>query len=126
MQSIISRYPNVFANYTYSPKLTTLSDVIDGFLYQQFRLDCNSNKAFSFTINTDGVHLSDKSDIALWPVFLAINELPLNERFSFNNVIIAGEFIKIKKIDSYYKIFKFFRTICWAKAKVFSLFETNY
>jgi len=34
--------------------------------------------------------LSDKSDIALWPVFLAIYELPLNDRFCFNNVIIAG------------------------------------
>lgn len=70
-----------------------LSDVTDGLLYRQFQLLCgeNAGRSFSFTINTDGVRLSDKSEIALWPVYLAINELGASERFSFNNVIIAGE-----------------------------------
>ena len=45
--------------------------------------------------NTDGIHLYKSSKVNIWPVFLAINELPLEERFvkkkSDSLGIVAGE-----------------------------------
>lgn len=48
------------------------------------------NRAFSFLLNTDGISFCQKSKLAIWPVWLALNELPLHARFSIDNVILAG------------------------------------
>ncbi len=72
-----------------------LSDIRDGEIYKKL-LDSEDghlfkeNKAFSFLINTDGISFCKKSKLAIWPVFLVINELPLDIRYSIDNVIIAG------------------------------------
>jgi hypothetical protein len=55
-------------------------------------------RAFTFTINTDGISKSDKSKCTIWPVFLTINELPLDQRFSLENTVVAGKVSKVSKI----------------------------
>lgn len=70
-----------------------ISDVYDGSLYKQFRSSVNfSPCTYSFTLNTDGVKLCDKSNLTLWPVYLIINELDSEERFYIYNTIIVGKF----------------------------------
>ncbi len=72
-----------------------MHDIVDGQLYKEI---LNSEdgplfqrrEAFSFLMNTDGISFADKSNLQIWPIFLVINELPLNERFSIENVILAG------------------------------------
>ena len=46
--------------------------------------------AFSFLLNTDGISSMKKSKLTIWPVFLVINELPIESRFCIDNVILAG------------------------------------
>jgi hypothetical protein len=69
-----------------------LHDLKDGSLYQDFlkEIDTSSGNVFTLSINTDGVNPSNKSKISLWPVFLVVNEIPLEERYCIENVIIAG------------------------------------
>ena len=71
---------------------SNLEDIYDGAVYQQLMtegfLNCKFN--FSFTWNTDGVPLFRSSKFSIWPFFLAINELPYNERYKKENVILAG------------------------------------
>ncbi|CAF1043166.1 unnamed protein product [Brachionus calyciflorus] len=40
----------------------------------------------------NGIELAEKSDISLWPMIFVINEIPIERRFSFDNIVIAGEF----------------------------------
>ena len=78
-----------------------ISDVNDVNIYQRF-LKTNDgqyvleSEGFTFTISSDGVKVSDKSDISLWPVYLIINELSIQSRFCLENVIIAG---KLNTVD---------------------------
>ena len=71
-----------------------ISDCYDGSIYKDFRKSTNySLNNFSLLINTDGILLSEKSSRSVWPIYLVINELPLNIRFCLENVIIAGNYI---------------------------------
>ena len=62
-----------------------ITDIIDGKNYQRL---CEAGQFLtnpsniSFIFNTDGAPLYSSSCISLWPVFLAINELPSPERYS--------------------------------------------
>ncbi|CAF1009998.1 unnamed protein product [Brachionus calyciflorus] len=49
-----------------------------------------SPKFFTLTLNTDGVQLCNKSKMSIRPIILVLNELPIGERFCFDNIIIAG------------------------------------
>ena len=44
------------------------------------------HKPISMLFNTDGAPLFQSSGISLWPVFLAINEIPPTERLALNLV----------------------------------------
>ena len=62
-----------------------LQDIYDGSLYKDYVaqedsfLCCPWN--ISFTLNTDGVSVFSSSKKGhLWPVYLAINELPIEQR----------------------------------------------
>ncbi len=73
---------------------STIDDVVDGSIYKNFRRDVqNSKNAYSFTLSTDGVNLCEKSNLSIWPVFLAINEIPIEERFYWENVLLIGKII---------------------------------
>jgi hypothetical protein len=72
-----------------------LVDVYDGRLYKELLAseDGESFKrkeAFCFLLNTDGISICDKSKITIWPIYLVINEIPIEERFCIKNVILAG------------------------------------
>ena len=74
-----------------------LVDITDGELYKNLLAseDCNlfkNKSAFSLTLNTDGISPYKHSNLAIWPVYLVINELPLETRFSIDNTILAGKF----------------------------------
>ncbi|CAF1158139.1 unnamed protein product, partial [Brachionus calyciflorus] len=66
-----------------------LEDVFDGEIYQKIKSN-EKEKFFTFLLNTDGVQVCSKSDLSIWPIILVLNELPLNIRFNFDNIIIAG------------------------------------
>ncbi|CAF1136619.1 unnamed protein product, partial [Brachionus calyciflorus] len=70
-----------------------ITDIYHGNLYksiykQQEKTEPNQ-KFFTMIFNTDGIKLCNKSDLSIWPMILVINELPLESRFSFDNIIIA-------------------------------------
>ena len=69
-----------------------LGDIYDGALYRKhwesgFLKDYRN---ISFVYNTDGAPIFKSSKYSLWPLFLAINELPYSQRFSRNNMLLAG------------------------------------
>jgi hypothetical protein len=77
----------------------TSSDILDGIhhglLFERIsknnHLDgFRNNNALTFTINTDGISIFNKSNITIWPVYLVINELPVGKRYLIDNVILAG------------------------------------
>lgn len=71
-----------------------IEDIQDGELYKEFINSFSINQAknvFSFTLNSDGINLCDKSNVAIWPVYLTINELPSGESKYIDNVILAGK-----------------------------------
>jgi hypothetical protein len=72
-----------------------IEDLFDGAIYKElydseFGYLFHKNEAFTFSINTDGISICDQSNVTIWPVFLAINEIPLEKRFCLDNIIIAG------------------------------------
>ena len=73
----------------------TITDFKDGNIYRNLTKsigkELEEKRAFTFTVNTDGISKSDKSKCTIWPVFLSINELPLEQRFSLENTVVAGK-----------------------------------
>ncbi|XP_070174358.1 uncharacterized protein [Littorina saxatilis] len=78
-----------------------ITDVMDGKLYREaFNSDgqFNSRAAnakedelhISFQLNTDGVSIFRSSVFSIWPLYMVINELPPDIRFSRTNRIFAG------------------------------------
>jgi hypothetical protein len=80
-----------------------LKDIRDGRIYKKLlnSIDGNALKnqeAFTFSLNTDGISPANKSNLTIWPIFLVINELPIESRYSIDNTILAGKlFYEIKK-----------------------------
>jgi hypothetical protein len=80
-------------NYDFSSDGESLKDIKDGTIYQDFLKNENPNKnnnVYSFTFNTDGISLCDKSNLSIWPQYLSINEVDIETRFSPDNTIISG------------------------------------
>lgn len=78
------------------PKPTSLPivDITSGSEYKKMTvkgafLD-NDNTNITLTFNTDGVSLFKSTNVSLWLVYLAINEIPPRERFLMKNLIIWG------------------------------------
>ena len=75
-----------------------LRDIYDGRIYQnlyeKFKNKFNNREMFTFLLNTDGIAISDSSKLTMWPVYLVINELPLETRFTTENIILAGIFLQ--------------------------------
>lgn len=76
-----------------NPACSSKTDISDGKFYRmlcqpgQF-LDSLNN--ISALFNTDGINLYSSSNVKLWPIFLAINELAPSSRFSRENMILAA------------------------------------
>jgi len=59
----------------------TIQDIQDGTEYQKFAiLETFGN--LSFVFNTDGVRVFKGKPANLWPIYLAINELPPQVRYA--------------------------------------------
>ena len=70
-----------------------LSDIYDGTTYQKLM----QSKKFlsfpgniSFTWNTDGIPVFKSSKYCIWPLYFAINELPIHRRWCSENLLLAG------------------------------------
>ena len=74
----------------YNCNNTLISDVKDGSIYTSFKVSKPSDNIYSFTLNSDGISLCEKSNLSIWPVYLALNELDISHRYHFDNLIIAG------------------------------------
>lgn len=75
----------------YEPHI--LKDITDGSIYQNFLADQKNRRPeeiYTFLLNSDGIKVCNKSELSIWPVYLAINEIPLQYRFCVDNVIVAG------------------------------------
>jgi hypothetical protein len=72
---------------------STLADITDGNYYRHLLDDgqflANEN-CISGMFNTDGIPLYKSAHVKLWPIFLAINEIPLRQRFSRENMVLVG------------------------------------
>ena len=72
---------------------STLADITDGNYYRHLLEDgqflANEN-CISGMFNTDGIPLYKSAHVKLWPIFLAINEIPLRQRFSRENMVLVG------------------------------------
>jgi len=101
--SITEQLTNILKNNMYlfdEPKNSSIDeslilDVSDGELYKNL-IDNEKIKVvfrsriFTFLMNTDGLSVSDKSNITIWPVYFALNEIPINKRFCLSNIIVGG------------------------------------
>ena len=70
-------------------------DACDGAIYQNLLKSKEhgifiNKKAYTLLMNTDGVSLCTKSDISIWPIYLALLEIDIKQRFCLENIIIAG------------------------------------
>ena len=88
LQKIIIKHRSIFKKKEIKTNQDYYEDFYDGDIYRNFQI--KSPGAFSFLLNKDGMACSDKSKKTMWPVILVLNELPLQQRFSFENIIIAG------------------------------------
>jgi hypothetical protein len=81
--------------FQFSTDPNVLNDFKDGKLYKRLIESdigdkIKSQRAFTMTINTDGISSYRYSKLSIWPIFLSINEIPIDKRFCVENVVVAG------------------------------------
>lgn len=73
---------------------TIITDITDGAEYRAMMKEGSflDQKLQNITavFNTDGVNLYSSSKVELWPIYLAINELSPQNRFSRKNILLVG------------------------------------
>ena len=79
-----------------SKSSSSIKDIKDGLAYQRILSSVHGalikkNEAFTFTMNTDGVTISEEENLTIWPVYLAINEIDVQSRFCLENMVIVGK-----------------------------------
>jgi len=72
-----------------------IKDVYDGRVYKDLirsvvAAGLNCQRLLSFMWNTDGISVFKSSKFSVWPFFMSILQLPPEERFKKENVLIAG------------------------------------
>ncbi|KAE8742233.1 hypothetical protein FOCC_FOCC012248 [Frankliniella occidentalis] len=71
-----------------------LEDIYDGSIYESVQAETISEDGSSVTLTlmwyTDGISLYECSSFSLWPFFFVINELPPEDRFKRENIVMAG------------------------------------
>jgi len=85
---------SMLMNYRFNRKKigeNTLEDIYDGDEYKKhFEKGgiLSSPYNFSYSFFTDGVYTGKSNNKTLWPIYLAINELPISERNKY--VLLSG------------------------------------
>ena len=92
--SVTEQIQNILINNSdidllYDAKSPALQDIRDGGVYRSIRRT-NSDRVLTLTLNIDGVQPSRNAKSTIWPILLAINELPPKRRFSLENIILGG------------------------------------
>jgi len=66
-------------------RIQNIVDITSGSEYKKMAvegfLDRKNPYNITVTFNTDGISLFKSTNVSLWPIYLAINELPPKERF---------------------------------------------
>ena len=71
--------------YKKLPSCSIIRDIVDGIEYKKFKQNggfLTNEDHLTLLFNTDGIPLYKSSKVNIGPVFLAINELPLEEQFA--------------------------------------------
>eukprot|EP00058_Branchiostoma_floridae_P026321 XP_002611812.1 hypothetical protein BRAFLDRAFT_103034 [Branchiostoma floridae] len=68
---------------------SAIEDITDGSIYTSNQ-QLQDKHNISFLMNTDGIKVFRSSNYGLWPVYLAINELPFRMRTRRENMVFAG------------------------------------
>lgn len=75
----------------YCENSNIIGDIYDSNLYKQYIRSMPTKKdCYTFILNWDGVAKFKSSKTQAWPIYLIINELPLEIRFKKENIIYAG------------------------------------
>lgn len=82
-------------NYQSNVPEHALKDVYDGRIYKSLLNSEDGQgfkrkEAFSLLINADGISSFEKPRLTIWPVYLVVNEIPIQERFRVENLALAG------------------------------------
>ena len=68
---------------------TKICDIIDGSSYKEHCKPggfLHNPNNFSLVFNTDGVPIFKSSSVGVWPIYLAINELPKCQRYGHKEI----------------------------------------
>ena len=79
--------------YKNLPESPNIRDIVDGTEYKKYKQSggfLTNGDNLTLLFNTDGIPLYKSSKVNIWPVFLAINELPPEERFAKKNMVLWG------------------------------------
>lgn len=102
---LLAQVQNLFSKVDFYEKVSThrfqrrkrnaenIEDIHDGREYKKhFDNDgfLSNPNHISFVWNTDGVPVFHSSKFGIWPLYLAVNELPYCQRFTKENMILAG------------------------------------
>ena len=90
-------------------KQKSITDITDGEFYreiyqQHIQGPDNKKKLISLIWSTDGAEVQKSNKAQAWPIFAAINELPINARFLRQNIILVSLWCDSKKPD--HEVFK--------------------
>ena len=76
------------------PSCDGLADVYDGKMYKR---QVDIDNVITYTFNTDGCQSAKSSRTSVWPLYVKINELPVNMRFE--HCLLLGLWVQKKKPD---------------------------
>ncbi|CAF1669695.1 unnamed protein product, partial [Didymodactylos carnosus] len=66
-----------------------VKDIQDGKVYKQIARN-ETQQFITLLMNVDGIQVGNSTDVSLWLITMAINEIKRSERFKVKNVITAG------------------------------------
>ena len=102
----VSNYLNMHGDYydfvvrERVSKPETLSDIYDGKCYKDFVDKLPVSKKYSYStacFNSDGAAVYESSTFSIWPIYLMLNEIPLEYRFK--SIIVSGLYFGKHKPD---------------------------
>lgn len=72
------------------PTTPNITDVYDGQQYKQHSHFLSNPSHVSLMINTDGVAIFRSSKSSVWPIWIAINELPKEKRYVYGYIVMRN------------------------------------
>jgi Transposase family tnp2 len=82
-EAILLREPN-------DDNLSVISSIRDGKIYKEMGEFLKNPNNFSMSYYTDGVAVTNSTNLSVWPIYLNILELPRSIRYKIENTILLG------------------------------------